>query len=380
MSAYFLVSENLVSSERVGRVAEEFAIAGRFVSAEEVETGLINSTWIATFETEQGTRPRYILQRINSSVFGDPMVVMSNVECVTRHINMKVMRVKKDSGGQTLSLYPDRHGKCFHKGPNGGIWRCYNFIEGCRTYDVVESTRQAYQAGHAFGAFLDLVSDLPATEVVEVIPNFHNTPQRYLQLREAVAADRMGRVAEVTKELALIESFAPELDRIARRAETGELPLRVTHNDTKINNVLFDIATDEAVCVIDLDTVMPGIALYDFGDLVRTATNPAEEDERDLSKVEMRLSIFESLVEGYLEAAEDVLTDQEVSLLAFSGKLIAIELGMRFLADHLNGDRYFRIKREGHNLDRARTQLRLASLIGEAEPKMNAFVAKLARR
>lgn len=373
------MSKDLVESVRVGEIAKEFAIAGRFVGAEEVETGLINSTWLATFETEQGSRSRYILQRINSSVFGDPMVVMSNVECVTRHINMKVMRVKKDSGGQTLNLYPDRRGQCYHKGPKGGIWRCYNFIEGCRTYEVVESTRQAYQAGHAFGAFLDLVSDLPAQEVVEVIPNFHNTPQRYLQLQEAVTADRAGRVGDVGEELALIESFALEMDRIARKSAAGELPVRVTHNDTKINNVLFDIATDEAVCVIDLDTVMPGIALYDFGDLVRTTTNPAEEDERDLSKVEMRMPIFESLVEGYLDAAGDVLTPQEIALLAFSGKLIALELGMRFLADHLNGDRYFRIKREGHNLDRARTQLRLASLIGEAEPKMNAFVAKLAR-
>ena len=288
------MSELSFESEEVGKIANLFAIDGELLSAEEVETGLINSTWLVSFQSEGEEQSRYILQRINASVFGDPLDVMSNVARVTRHINSKVMRVKRDLGGHTLNLYPGREGKSYVTGPSGGIWRCYNFIEGCRTYDVVESTRQAYQAGHAFGAFLDLVSDMSAEKLVEVIPDFHNTAKRYQDLLKAVESDSHQRVGQVGSELALIDSMAPDMDRLSKMAEAEELPLRVTHNDTKINNVLFDISSDEAVCVIDLDTVMPGIALYDFGDLIRTATNPAEEDERDLSKVEMRMSIFES--------------------------------------------------------------------------------------
>lgn len=366
------------SPEQIEEIADLFAIEGEFLGAEEVETGLINSTWIASYRNSRGKVARYILQRINESVFGNPLEVMQNVECVTRHINWKVLRVKKDFGGHTLSLYPGRGGKSYVTGPGGGIWRCYNYIEGCRTYDVVESTRQAYQAGYAFGAFQDLVSDLEPSDILEVIPDFHNTPQRYRQLLDAVDADSAGRVHEVKDELDRLEAMAGEMDRIVKALEAGELPMRVTHNDTKINNVLFDIKTDEAVCVIDLDTVMPGISLYDFGDLIRTATNPAEEDERDLSKVTMRMSIFEALVEGYLESARGVLSDTEISLLPFSGKLIAWELSTRFLADYLNGDQYFRVKREGQNLDRARTQLKLAEEIGHAEDAMNAYVKKVA--
>ena len=365
------------ASEQIGEIANLFAIEGEFLGAEEVETGLINSTWIASFRNSRGKKARYILQRINEGVFGNPLEVMQNVECVTRHINWKVLRVKKDFGGHTLNLYPGRGGKSFVEGPGKGIWRCYNYIEGCRTYDVVETTRQAYQAGHAFGAFQDLVSDLKPDDIVEVIPDFHNTPCRYRNLLDAVEADSAGRVCEVQDELQRLEAMAGEMDRITNLVEKGELPVRITHNDTKINNVLFDVESDEAVCVIDLDTVMPGISLYDFGDLVRTATNPAEEDERDLSKVTMRMSIFEALVEGYLESAQGVLTELEISLLPFSGRLIAWELATRFLADYLNGDVYFRVKRDGQNLDRARTQLKLAEEISRSEEAMNSYVKKV---
>jgi Ser/Thr protein kinase RdoA (MazF antagonist) len=368
------VSHESLQSEDVGRIASLFAIAGDFEGAEEVTTGLINATWIATFREDLACR-RYLLQRINEEVFGNAEDVMANVERVTRHINEKVMRDKKDAAGQTLSLYPSREGHPFVRGPGGGIWRCYNFIEGCRTYDVVENERQAYQAGHAFGAFQNLVSDLPTSDLREVIPNFHHTPHRYQQLQQTVREDVAGRVAEVGEELDRIEAMAPEMDRIVDLAGTREVPWRVTHNDTKINNVLFDQASDEAVCVIDLDTVMPGLSLYDFGDLVRTATNPAAEDERDLGKVEMRLPIFRALVEGYLDAAEEFLTEREIELLPFSGKLIALELAMRFLADDLAGDRYFRTSYERQNRDRARTQLLLAERIGESEGELAEIVA-----
>lgn len=364
---------------QIAAIADLFAIDGEFQGAEEVETGLINSTWLVTYRSEHERSTRYILQRINESVFGDPLEVMRNVETVTRHINQKVLRVKRDSSGQTLNLYPSRSGQSHVKGPGGGIWRCYNFIEGCRTYDVVENTRQAYQAGLAFGAFQDLVSDLAPDGIVEVIPEFHNTPRRYEQLKQALQKDIAGRASELNEEILVIEAMASEMNRIVNLQQGGELPLRVTHNDTKINNVLFDVVSDEAVCVIDLDTVMPGLSLYDIGDLIRTATNPAAEDEADLTKVEMSMSIFEALIEGYLEAAGDVLTPLEIELLPFSGRLLALELGMRFLTDYLEGDCYFRVSHDLQNLHRARTQLKLAQEIANSENEMQRYVKKVAR-
>ena len=365
--------------DAIRKIGDQFAIGGEFTLGEEIPSGHINSTYLVSYERDGGERRRYILQRINPTVFLDPLAVMRNVECVTHHINWKVLRVARDSSGQTLSLYPDKTGRFFVRGPNGGIWRCYNFFEGCRTYDVVENTRQAYEAGHAFGAFQDLVSDLPPEEIVETIPDFHHTLKRYDVLQEAVSADRAGRRVKVAAELEYIEANRSIMGRLLEMKDSGELPVRITHNDTKINNVLFDGQTDEAICVIDLHTVMPGLSLYDFGDLVRTTTNSSGEDLSDVNKVEMRMGFFEPLVEGYMKAAGDVLNDAEVSMLAFSGRLISLELGMRFLTDHLNGDEYFRVTREGQNLDRARTQLKLASCIAEKEGEMNAFVQKVAR-
>ena len=367
------------SAALVRGIANQFAIEGRYVEGEEVKSGHINSTYLVTYELEGGECRRYILQRINEKVFKDPLAVMRNVECVTSHINWKVLRRKQNLGGQTLSLYPHKTGRFYGHGEGGGIWRCYNYLEGCRTYDVVGNTRQAFEAGHAFGAFQNLVSDLPPAEIVETIPNFHDTPRRYRALMEAVERDSCGRVAEVEMELEFVRRNEDVLDRLLRLREEGSLPLRITHNDTKINNVLFDVETDEAVCVIDLDTVMPGLSLYDFGDLVRTATNPAAEDERDLGKVEMSIRVFESLVEGYFDAAGKVLNETEIGQMAFAGRLISLELGMRFLTDHLDGDRYFRVHRENQNLDRARTQLSLARQIAEQEEEMNRFVLKVAR-
>ena len=371
-----LVSE---TAALVEGIADQFAIEGQYVAGEEVNSGHINSTFLVTYELGNGERRRYILQRINEKVFKDPLAVMRNVECVTSHINWKVLRRKRDLGGQTLNLYPHKTGRFYGNGEGGGIWRCYNYLEGCQTYDVVENARQAYEAGRAFGAFQNLVSDLPPEEIVETIPDFHHTRKRFDTLMGAVEEDRHGRVASVQSELDFVRGSEGIVDRLLELVDRGMLPLRITHNDTKINNVLFDQETDEAVCVIDLDTVMPGLSLYDFGDLVRTATNPAAEDERDLTKVKLRVRIFESLVEGYLASAGPVLTEEEVLQMAFSGRLISLELGMRFLTDHLNGDEYFRVAREGQNLDRARTQLCLARQIEESEEEMMRYALKVAK-
>ncbi len=362
----------------IKEISHEFAIAGEFVDGVEINSGHINNTYVATYETANGEKRRYILQRINEHVFKDPLLVMRNVEAVTRHINWKVLRVKKDSSGQTLNIYPARGGRSYVVGPNAGIWRCYNFIEDCHTYDVVENTRQAYQAAKAFGSFQELVSDMPLDDIEATIPDFHNTPKRYNRLMKVVVADPKGRLASVQAEVDFIKSREHLCNKLVNLAKAGEIPVRVTHNDTKLNNVMMDAESDEAVCVIDLDTVMLGLSLYDFGDLVRTATSPAEEDEIDLSKVEMSMPMFEALVEGYLNGC-DCLSPLEIENLVTGGKLMTLEVGIRFLTDYLEGDVYFKADREAHNLDRCRTQLKLVECIEEQEDVMQAFVNKVAK-
>mgnify|MGYP006072067607 CR=1 FL=1 len=366
------------TQEMIKAISHEFAIAGEFLEGLEIDSGHINSTYLVVYETADGKRAKYILQRINNYVFKDPLMVMKNVEVVTRHINWKVLRVKKDLGGQTLNIYPARGGRSFAYGKNGGVWRCYNYIENCHTYDVVENSRQAYQAAKAFGSFQDLVSDLPVEEVAETIPDFHNTPKRYARLMEVIAADPKGRLKNVAVEVSFIKQREELCKHLVELAEQGKLPVRVTHNDTKLNNVMMDSETDEAVCVIDLDTVMPGLSLYDFGDLVRTATSPAEEDEKDLSKVEMRMSMFEALAEGYIDGC-DCLTPLEIENLVIGGKLMTLEVGIRFLTDYLEGDQYFKTEYDDHNLVRSRTQLKLVECIEQKEEEMNKFVSRVAK-
>lgn len=360
---------------KIKEIANEFAIPGSFISGIEIDRGHINSTYLVEYALEDGCEDRYVLQRINEAVFPDPKAVMRNVEVVTRHINWKVLRVRRDLSGQTLNLFPARGGR-FHAEINKDeIWRCYNFIEGCRTYDIVENARHAYEAAKAFGSFQDLVSDLPLENIEETIPDFHNTPQRYKNLMQSVAEDPFNRAKTIEKELDFVRSNEEIFSRLIDLHAAGILPTRITHNDTKINNVMIDSETGEAVCVIDLDTVMPGLSLYDFGDMVRTAVSPAAEDESDLSKVVFRMPIFEALVEGYLDGC-DCLCDAEIENLAFSGKLISLETGIRFLNDFLLGDIYFKIAHKNQNLDRARSQFQLARELEKYEAQMQKSVER----
>ncbi|MEN9975728.1 MAG: hypothetical protein RLZZ282_1734 [Verrucomicrobiota bacterium] len=363
----------------VSSIGSQFAVQGTFTLGEEINSGHINATYCATYRQANGSDQRYIIQAINRHVFKDPYAVMDNVENVTRHINARVLRLKNDLGGQTLNLFPARSGGAWIEDEHGSVWRCYNYIEGCVTYDVVENTRQAYQAARAFGSFQDLVSDLDAGIIKETIPDFHHTRKRFARLMEVAKADPLGRLDAVRKEFDFICQRESLTGRLLDLVDAGAIPVRVTHNDTKINNVMIDASSDEAVCVIDLDTVMPGLVLYDFGDLVRSATSPADEDETDLSKVEMQMPMFEALVEGYLHAAGDFINDTEIEHLAYAGKLMSLEVGIRFLTDHLEGDVYFKTQRLGHNRDRCRTQLKLVERIEAHEPAMNAFVRKVRR-
>jgi Ser/Thr protein kinase RdoA (MazF antagonist) len=353
-------------------VAAEFQFRGEASEFTPYGTGHINDTYLVTCKTAEAPA-RYVLQRINRNVFHSPVAVMQNIERVLAHLSEQLAGAA-DRDRRALTLVPARDGRNWHVNAEGETWRAYRFIEGARSYETATSVKQAFQAAQAFGRFQQQLASLPAPRLIETIPDFHHTPKRFAALERAIAADVKGRAALAK----------PEIDFVLSRESIGGvlleagLPERITHNDTKFNNVLLDDATGESLCVIDLDTVMPGLALYDFGDMVRTTTSPAEEDERDLSKVTMQFPLFEGLVRGYLSAAGGFLTKSEKRFLAFSGKLITYELGMRFLADHLNGDTYFKIHREGHNLDRCRTQFKLIESMELQEEKMNRLVESIA--
>ena len=357
-------------------IVRSFPLLGRFREGTPYGSGHINDTFAVTFD--QAGRPvRYILQRINHRIFKDVPALMQNISRVTAHATLKAgERGGEDAARRALTLVPALDGKPWHRDADGGWWRCYLFIEGARTHDIIENPRQAREAARAFGEFQQLLVDLPGGRLHETIPNFHHTRGRFETLQRAAARDEQGRAAEARAELEFVRARESEVDRLLDLQARGEMPERITHNDTKLNNVMIDDATQEGVCVIDLDTVMPGLALYDFGDMVRSATNAAAEDERDLSRVHARLPIFEALVEGYLAAARPFLNEAEIAHLAFSGRLITLEVGLRFLTDFLEGDIYFKTKRPGHNLDRARNQFALVrSLEAQAGP-MEAIVRR----
>jgi hypothetical protein len=352
----------------VRAVARQFQIHGEFLQAAPYGSGHINDTYCAAFN-QGGTRVRYVFQRINRNIFKNPVALMENVQRVTAHLAGKVTG-EPDSSRRVLTLIPARDGTAFFRDKPDNVWRVYIFIEAARGYDAVENPAQALAAAKAFGRFQKLLADLPAPRLNDTIPDFHHTPKRFVALEKAIAADAANRAKLAQPEI----EFALRHKAICSVLLDAKLPERVTHNDTKFNNVLLDDATGEGICVIDLDTVMPGLALYDFGDMVRTTTSPAKEDERDLSKVTMPFPMFEALARGYLSSAAEFLTPAEKKFLPFSGKLITFEIGIRFLADFLAGDAYFKVHREGHNLDRCRTQFKLVESIEQQEEKMNKLV------
>jgi hypothetical protein len=358
------------------RVSDSFLIPGDFRRAEPYGSGHINDTYKVDFN-QAGTPVRYIFQRINPQVFPDPGRLMENVRRVCEHAQEKLRAAgAEDASRRALSLIPTRDGGFWHV-DGADFWRCYPFIEKARTYDLLESTAHAEAGAKAFGRFQGLLSDLEGERLFETIPNFHHTRRRYERLIEVFESDPCGRAAGVDAEMDFVQQRESDVGRIIDALEAGALPERITHNDTKLNNVMIDDDTGEGVCVIDLDTVMPGTALNDFGDMVRTATNSAAEDERDLSRIHVRLDYFEALIRGYLDGAGDFLTEREVELLPVSGKIMTLECGMRFLTDYLEGDVYFKTKRDGHNLDRCRTQFRLVRSLEENMSEMQRLVDQL---
>jgi len=345
-------------------VSTRFQVPGRFLSAEPYGTGHINDTYCVRFD-QRGATVRYIVQRINHNVFKNPVALMDNIQRVTGHLQARVTDARR-----ALTLIPTHDGQPVHRDQAGNYWRCYIFIENARTYDAVETPQQAFEAAKAFGRFQQMLADLPAPRLNETIPDFHHTPKRFAAFEAALAADSCNRAQSAHPEIECALRHKAITDLLLRAG----LPERTTHNDTKFNNVMLDDVTGEGICVIDLDTVMPGLVLYDFGDQVRTTTSPAKEDERDLTKVRMQMPMFEALVRGYLESAGSFLTEAEISYLPFAGKLITFEIGIRFLTDYLSGDTYFKVHRDGQNLDRCRTQFRLVESLEEQEEIMQQFV------
>ena len=362
-------------------LGKQLEIDGEFISAVAYGSGHINETFAATYEmgaVGKGTETRqcrFIHQRINSNIFKDPTTLMCNLARVTRHIRGKLeAQGEEDLERRVLTLISTRDNIDWVIDERGNYWRTFQFIEGATTFDVVETVDQAREVGHAFGEFQSQLIDLGPPQLAFTIPDFHNTRERLRAFQEAVERDVCNRAASVCDEISRIDHYVDSVDDLLKLQRAGEIPLRVVHNDTKINNVLIDDETGKGLCVIDLDTVMPGLVADDFGDLVRTSSSFAREDERNLSKVVVELPIFEALVIGYLSASGSFLTDSEVDSLVVGSKLMTYEQALRFLADHLAGDTYFRIHREAHNLDRARVQIALLDSIVAHENEMRSIV------
>ena len=335
----------------LSNIIDQFSLDAKAVSCERYGCGHINVTYLVVSES----RRRYILQKINNHVFKDVPALMANIAAVTSYLRQQTADPRR-----VLNLVYTKDGKAYYTHEDESFWRVYDFVEGSICLQAAETPEDFYQSAVAFGAFQQQLADFPAATLSETIPNFHNTADRYRIFHEVLAADPCGRAKDVQAEIAFALEREEEAGTLVRQLKEGLLPLRVTHNDTKLNNVMLDDQTRTPLCVIDLDTVMPGLSLYDFGDSIRFGAATAAEDEKDLSKMEMSLDLFRSYTRGFLSACPG-LTEQELKMLPMGAKLMTLECGVRFLTDYIDGDHYFAVHREGQNLDRCRTQFKLVS-------------------
>ena len=356
-------------------IISHFRQQGEFLGATTYGTGHINDTFASSFRTDRGV-VRYIHQRINHHIFREPEKVMENIVRVTRYAADRISAAGGDPARETLTVIPALDGLPYYRTPAGDYWRTYVFIEGACTYDQVEDVRYVYAAANAFGNFQRLLAGLPGERLHETIPGFHHTANRFAAFNLALDRDAHNRAVTAQAEIEFILARADDARVVVDLLAEGRLPERVTHNDTKLNNVMIDERTGGGLCVIDLDTVMPGSALYDFGDLVRTGAVTGAEDEPDLSRVRLDLAMFEYVAHGFLDATCDVLTPIEIDNLVFGARLITYEQAIRFLGDYLNGDTYYKTHRPGHNLDRTRTQVKLLTEIEQQSDTLNAIVEK----
>ena len=352
------------SNDKVAQLVQNFSITGKFLSQRRKGNGNVNDTIVVEIENKEGVK-KFTLQRINHNVFNDPRGLMDNYSRVTRHLQTR----RKST---SLSLISSLSGDTFFEDENGDFWRMMPFIEGVHCYEVAQKPLHAYEAAKAFGDFQVCLSDLPGKPLNLTIPDFHNTAKCFLEYEKAKQVNFDNRIEEVGD----LDNFILERKSLCNAIQTNKLPVRIVHNDTKLNNVLLDEKTSKGVSVIDLDTVMPGCVLHDFGDLVRTTCNSSDENEKDLSKVTFLPEFFESITSGYLDATQDMLRQDEIDGLAISPLVITYELGIRFLSDFLNGDQYFKIKHPSQNLERARVQLKLLEAMEKSRMLMEKVVAK----
>ena len=359
-------------------IVSAFGIPGEFVCATPFGSGHINDTLRIEMKTPEGP-VYYILQKLNTYVFPDPDILMSNGFKVVKYLKDIIEKRGGDPTRETLRFYPTTDGKQYYRDSEGSCWRLEDIVPDTKSYDLCTSEAQFESTGYAFGSFMADLAGFPADELGEVIKNFHNTRARFETFSKEVKDNRSGRADTCPDEIAFALARKELAESLVKQLESGELPLRVTHNDTKINNILMDAKTDQPVCIIDLDTVMPGACAYDFGDSIRFGASSAEEDEKDLDKVYMRLDLFEAFTRGYMRAVGKTLTKAEADSLSIGSIVITFETGIRFLGDYLNGDVYFKPAYPEHNLVRARNQFKLVADMEKKLPEMQTIVDKYYR-
>jgi len=351
-------------------ILEHFPLNGKVSSARSFGDGHINDTILVTCSEDDGSINKYTLQRINHNVFPKPNEVMENIVNVTDFLKKKIAKNGGNPERETLSVVNAKDGKIYFEDEIERYWRVYPFIDDALTYNMVNQPEDFYKCGYAVGNFMMLLSDYPAETLHETIKDFHNTPKRYENLMKSIRNDRVRRVSSAAKEIKFAKDRKNFTKLIEDAHKEGGIPLRVTHNDTKLNNVLFDRASENPICLIDLDTIMPGYSVCDFGDSIRVGANTAAEDEKELSLVKLDLRLYEMFTKGYLEACGDALTDTEIEYLPIGAKMLTLECGMRFLTDYLDGDVYFKTQYDDHNLVRCRTQFKLVESMEENWDKM----------
>lgn len=358
------------------RIAERFEIKGEPERIDPHGNGHINDTYLLICRTAPEEACRYILQRMNHEVFKDPRGLMENITGVTTFLQNKIAENGGDPEREALCVVSLKDGASYSEEEDGTYWRMYRFVEGADSYDVVERPEDFYESAVAFGNFQKLLAEYPAKSLHETIPNFHNTVDRLDKFKKAVEADAVSRAAEVKDEIQFVLDREDDCHVLCDMLASGEIPLRVTHNDTKLNNIMLDHKTGKGICVIDLDTVMSGSALYDYGDSIRFGANTGAEDEKDLSKISCDLELFALYTKGFIEGCGGSLTQKEIRMLPMGAKLMTLECGMRFLTDYLEGDRYFKIHRPEHNLDRCRTQFCMVKDMEDKWEQMQEIVEK----
>jgi hypothetical protein len=363
-------------------ILDEFSVYGEFEGFQTFGSGHINNTYRSQWD-QGGVKVRYTHQRINEKVFLRPDKVMENIVRVTGHLREKLRHTKTaDISRRVLTVIPSREGKPWVRDAEGGWWRTYLFVERTHTLELTSSPKEALLLGKTSALFQKGLADMGKPRLYETIPDFHDIEKRYGRFYKALSGDSLGRAKEVMPEIHFMEEHEERSIRLIRALKNGSIPERICHNDTKMNNILLDDASSEALCVIDLDTVIPGTILFDLGDLIRTVTNRALEDEPDLSKIDFDLVFFSSLLEGYLSEALDFLCPEETGLLHEAGRYMTQIMGLRFLTDYLEGDHYYHIDRPNHNLDRCRTQIALIRSMdkkGEQTAEITASLCKGAR-